>query len=285
MTKALPQHVAIIMDGNGRWAEVRGRNRTFGHLRGARVARETIEGCSERGIKNLTLYTFSSENWLRPLEEVSFLMTLLSRHLKRERANLVKNNIRFKAIGDLARLPENVLNEVNLTIAATAHCTGMNLTFALSYGGRQDILSASRKIAVATALEVAEKLASGEISKNEVAGLAERLVSGSDFESRFESQLQTAGLRDPDLIIRTSGESRLSNFFLWQSAYSEIYITPTLWPDFDSNELGSALDWYRGRERRFGRTTAQLSELRGLDQRATEKFTPPTATPDLAIRQ
>jgi undecaprenyl diphosphate synthase len=234
-TKPLPQHVAIIMDGNGRWAETRGRNRTFGHLRGARVAREIIEACSERGIENLTLYTFSSENWMRPLEEVSFLMALLSRHLKRERANLVKNNIRFYAIGELSRLPATVLKEVNETVEATSTCNGMRLTFALSYGGRQDILAAVKTI-------VEEGLSPDAITENAI-----------------ESRLQTAGLRDPDLIIRTSGESRLSNFFLWQSAYSEIFITPTLWPDYTSAELDSALNWYQSRERRFGRTTAQIA--------------------------
>ncbi|CAN5726505.1 polyprenyl diphosphate synthase [soil metagenome] len=234
-TKPLPQHVAIIMDGNGRWAETRGRNRTFGHLRGARVAREIIEACSERGVENLTLYTFSSENWLRPLEEVSFLMALLSRHLKRERANLVKNNIRFYAIGELSRLPASVLAEVDETIRATASCTGMRLTFALSYGGRQDILSAVKSL------------------------IADGVSPDSITEKALESRLQTAGLRDPDLIIRTSGESRLSNFFLWQSAYSEIFITPTLWPDYTATELDTAFSWYQSRERRFGRTTAQIT--------------------------
>lgn len=235
MTKPLPQHVAIIMDGNGRWAEVRGRNRTFGHLRGARIAREVIEACSERGIENLTLYTFSAENWLRPLEEVSFLMALLSRHLKRERANLVKNNIQFFAIGELSRLPSSVLEEVNETIRATSHCTGMRLTFALSYGGRQDILGAVKSL-------IADGVGADQID-----------------EKAIESRLLTQGMRDPDLIIRTSGESRLSNFFLWQSAYSEIFITPTLWPDYTTAELDSAFTWYQSRERRFGKTTAQLA--------------------------
>ncbi len=244
MKKPLPQHVAIIMDGNGRWAETRGRNRTFGHLRGARVAREIIEACSKRGIENLTLYTFSSENWMRPLEEVSFLMALLSRHLKRERANLVKNDIRFSAIGELSRLPPAVVNEVNETIRATAHCTGMRLTFALSYGGRQDILSAVK-------LMVAEGLSANSID-----------------EKALEARLQTAGLRDPDLVIRTSGESRLSNFFLWQSAYSEIFITPTLWPDYEAAELDAAFAWYQSRERRYGRTTAQISRANNENQLA-----------------
>ncbi len=261
MKKPLPQHVAIIMDGNGRWAETRGRNRTFGHLRGARVAREIIEACSERGIENLTLYTFSSENWLRPLEEVSFLMALLSRHLKRERANLIKNNIRFFAIGELDRLPASVLEEVNETICATANCTGLRLTFALSYGGRQDILAAARSASRDAMARIAPDLASGKISPEE----AVRLAGESMTEKSFAARLQTGNARDPDLIIRTSGESRLSNFFLWQSAYSEIFITPTLWPDYGTQELEAALSWYQARERRFGRTSSQLTRANAPD--------------------
>lgn len=233
------------MDGNGRWAENRGRNRTFGHLRGARVAREMIEACSERGIEALTLYTFSSENWMRPLEEVSFLMALLSRHLKRERANLVKNNIQFHAIGELDRLPKSVREEVDETIRATTACNGMKLTFALSYGGRQDILAAVKSL-------VRDGVAADVID-----------------EATFESRLLTAGMRDPDLIIRTSGESRLSNFFLWQSAYSEIYITQTLWPDYTKEELETALSWYQTRERRFGRTTAQIASTNEANESVT----------------
>jgi undecaprenyl diphosphate synthase len=233
------------MDGNGRWAELRRRNRTFGHLRGARIAREIIETCSKKGIGHLTLYAFSAENWLRPLEEVSFLMALLSRHLKRERANLVKNNIRFAAIGDLKKLPASVMAEVDETIRATENCTGMLLTFALSYGGRQEIVEATRAIAQA--------VARGELSIDQID------------ESLFESNLQTGRLPtgktpDPDLIIRTSGESRLSNFLLWQSAYSEILITPTLWPDYGEKEFEEALNWFSGRERRFGKTSSQIHE-------------------------
>ncbi len=270
MKKPLPQHVAIIMDGNGRWAETRGRNRTFGHLRGARVAREIIEACSERGIENLTLYTFSSENWLRPLEEVSFLMALLSRHLKRERANLIKNNIQFFAIGELDRLPSLVLDEVSETIRATAKCTGLRLTFALSYGGRQDILGAARSAAQAMMAHLAPDLASGKISVEE----AIRLAGESMTEKSFAAQLQTGGARDPDLIIRTSGEFRLSNFFLWQSAYSEIFITPTLWPDYGTQELDAALSWYQARERRYGRTSAQLARANSPDTVDSAKSSP-----------
>jgi undecaprenyl diphosphate synthase len=239
----LPRHVAIIMDGNGRWAELRRRNRTFGHLRGARIAREIIEAASKRGITELTLYTFSSENWLRPLEEVSFLMALLSRHLKRERATLVKNQIQFRAIGELDRLPASVRAEVEETVRATAGCTGMKLTFALSYGGRQEILNAAKSLAAAAA--------KGEFDPS--------TISDEQLTERFQSGLLTNGMTDPDLVIRTSGEARLSNFFLWQCAYSEIYFTQTLWPDYGEEELEKALQWYGSRERRFGRTSAQIA--------------------------
>ncbi len=248
----LPKHVAIIMDGNGRWAELRRRNRTFGHLRGARIAREIIEAASKRGLKELTLYTFSSENWLRPLEEVSFLMALLSRHLKRERATLIKNQIQFRAIGELDRLPASVRAEVEETVRATASCTGMKLTFALSYGGRQEILNAAKKMAVAAV--------SGEFDPS--------TITDEQLNEKFQSGLLTNGMTDPDLVIRTSGETRLSNFFLWQCAYSEIYFTQTLWPDYGEEELEKALHWYGSRERRFGRTSAQIAG--GINRLATD---------------
>lgn len=274
------------MDGNGRWAETRGRNRTFGHLRGARVAREIIEACSERGIENLTLYTFSSENWLRPLEEVSFLMALLSRHLKRERANLVKNNIQFSAIGELTRLPASVLAEVDETIRATAHCDGLRLTFALSYGGRQDILAATRATVEEVMSRLAPDLASGKISVEE----AVRIAGDSVSEKSFGAKLQTMNARDPDLIIRTSGESRISNFFLWQSAYSEIFFTPTLWPDYSAKELDSAFVWYQSRERRYGRTSAQIAKtekqqvLPKKAQESTTSFISESVSADVVTR-
>jgi undecaprenyl diphosphate synthase len=239
----LPKHVAIIMDGNGRWAEHRRRNRTFGHLRGARIAREIIEAASKRGLKELTLYTFSSENWLRPLEEVSFLMALLSRHLKRERATLIKHKIRFQAIGELDRLPASVRAEVDETIRATASCTGMKLTFALSYGGRQEILNAAKSMAVDAAKGIFDP----------------SNITDEQLAQRFQAGLLTKGMTDPDLVIRTSGETRLSNFFLWQCAYSEIYFTQTLWPDYSEAELEQALQWYGTRERRYGRTSAQIA--------------------------
>lgn len=229
------------MDGNGRWAQVRGRDRTFGHLKGARMAKNTIETCAELGVQQLTLYAFSTENWLRPKNEVSFLMMLLARHLRKERRNLLKNNIRFSVIGDLSRLPKPVLNETEQTIEATRGNTGMSLTFALSYGSRQEITSAVQ--------ELCREAAAGRIQPDEI---TEKMIS---------DRLQTATMPDPDLIIRTSGEYRLSNFLLWQAAYSELYITETLWPDFTTEELQKAFKQFSLRERRFGRTTAQLKQV------------------------
>ena len=243
----LPQHLAIIMDGNGRWAELRRRDRTFGHLKGARVAKTIIETCAQQGLKQLTLYAFSTENWLRPKMEVAFLMILLTRHLQRERKTLMKNNIRFSVIGEIDRLPAPVLAEVNKTLEMTAKNTGMSLTFALSYGGRQEITCAMKSIA--------EEVAAGRLKPEDV---TEELIAKT---------LQSAAVheKDPDLIIRTSGEYRLSNFMLWQAAYSELYITPTLWPEFTPKELQLAFAQFSGRERRFGRTTAQISSISPLE--------------------
>ena len=236
----LPSHVAIIMDGNGRWAEMRGRDRAFGHLRGARVAKQTIETCAALGLDQLTLYAFSTENWKRPRAEVSFLMLLLGRHMRKERLNLVRNNIRFSVIGEVDRLPAPVLEEVEKTIAATSACTGMSLTFALSYGGRQEIAAAARALAI--------DVASGRLAADDIN------------EDSFAAKLSTSHMSDPDLIIRTSGEFRLSNFMLWQAAYSELYITQTNWPDFTEAELMEAFEHFASRERRFGCTTAQVSD-------------------------
>ncbi len=231
-------HLAIIMDGNGRWAELRGRNRAFGHMKGARVAREMIEACAELGIRQLTLYAFSTENWMRPAQEVSFLMTLLARHLRRERKDLIKQNIRFSVIGDSARLPDSVQAEVRQTIQDTQNCTGMSLTFALSYGSRQEITHALRSIV------------------SDVA--AGRLDASTINEDLIHQRLETAAMPDLDLVIRTSGEFRLSNFLLWQAAYSELYVTPTLWPDFSRSELAAAIEQFSQRSRRFGKTSDQI---------------------------
>ncbi|MBX7230482.1 MAG: di-trans,poly-cis-decaprenylcistransferase [Bdellovibrionales bacterium] len=234
----LPRHLAIIMDGNGRWAKSRGRNRLYGHIRGAQVAKQTIENCARLGIKNLTLFAFSTENWFRPSEEVSFLMGLMARKLKIEAPSLIKNNIRFHCIGNLRNLPSAVREKALETIKLTAHCTGMNLTCALSYGGRQEITAAARLIA--------EEVAKGSLKPENID------------EALFAGALDSSFMPDPDLIIRTSGEHRLSNFFLWQAAYSEIHIVDKSWPEFSKVELYQALETFSKRERRFGKTSEQI---------------------------
>lgn len=236
----VPRHLAIIMDGNGRWAQARGHHRIYGHARGASVARKVIEECSAKGIANLTLFTFSTENWFRPTEEVTFLMRLLARHLQRETQTLLKNNIRFRCIGDLGRLPTLVRARVEDTIARTSHCTGMNLTFALSYGGRQELVRATQTIAA--------EVARGELSPESID------------EATIASRLESSFLPDPDLIIRTSGEHRLSNFFLWQAAYAEFFVMDRPWPEFSVAELDQALRFFDTRQRRYGRTPEQLTE-------------------------
>lgn len=224
------------MDGNGRWAQSRGQPRNFGHIKGAKVARETIEECARIGIKHLTLYTFSTENWLRPFEEVSFLMNLLEKQLEKERETLIRNNVRFNTIGDRTKLPQGVLAQLDKTIEATANNTGMNLIFALSYGSRQEITNAAQQLAREA--------------------LAGRLQPEDINEDLVDSLMSTSGTPDPDLIIRTSGEFRISNFLLWQAAYSEFFITEKPWPDFNAEELAKALDFFAKRERRFGKISA-----------------------------
>ncbi len=235
-----PQHIAIIMDGNGRWAQNRHRDRVFGHIKGARVAKKIVEYCVEIKTKALTLYAFSEENWGRPIEEVDFLMRLLSRYIIRERSRMIKNNIRFRCIGQLDKIPAHVKNEVEKTMQATANNTGLVLTFALSYGGRQEITQAVRSIA--------QLVNNGKLQPQDI---NEDLISG---------MLQTAPLPDPDLMIRTSGEWRLSNFLPWQSVYTELYFTNKLWPDFNKKDLQQAFSSFKNRERRFGKTTSQLIE-------------------------
>lgn len=233
-------HLAIIMDGNGRWAKNQGRNRIFGHIKGTKVAKKIIEECVRLEVPHLTLYAFSTENWFRPQEEVSFLMGLLSRYLDKERQSLVKNNIHFSVIGDIVRLPEQTRREIEKTIMVTKDNTGLKLVFALSYGGRQEIVHAIQKMTL--------DAAKGTLSPSEVS------------EETVKKYLASYPLPDPDLIIRTSGESRLSNFLTWQSVYSEIYITDTLWPDFTIADFHKALQHYSRRERRFGKVSAQLVE-------------------------
>ena len=224
----IPGHVGIIMDGNGRWAALRGLPRREGHRRGVERSREVIELAAELGLKALTLYAFSTENWRRPSSEVTTLMKLLELYLRKEVAGFMRNNIVFKAIGDVWRLPENIQSVLRETEEKTSSNTGMVLVTALSYSGRNEIIRAVKKI-----------LYSG--------------VKPEDLtEEVFASCLDTAGLSAPDLIIRTSGEMRISNFLLWQSAYSEFYFTDTLWPDFSRDEFLLAVQDYQRRERRFG---------------------------------
>lgn len=234
-------HLAIIMDGNGRWARSRGHNRFFGHVRGARVAKMVVESCAQMGLSHLTLFAFSTENWRRPKDEVSFLMKLLSKWLTKERQNLVNQNIRFQVIGDLNRLPKFAKQEVQATLDKTRDCFGMTFTLALSYGGRQEIVSAARSIA--------KRALAGEIQPEEIS------------EELFSAELNSSFLPDPDLIIRSSGESRLSNFMLWQSAYSELQFFEKTWPEFRLTDLENAIARFETRERRFGLTSAQVIHL------------------------
>lgn len=237
----LPHHLAIIMDGNGRWAQARHKPRTFGHIKGTRVAKKIITECSRLGIKHLTLYAFSTENWLRPQVEVSFLMKLLQRYLKKETQNLIKENIRLNFIGNETQIPPEVLKSLHSSMEATSHCTGLNLVFALSYGSRQEIITAVKKIG--------QKIKSGDLTLDQI-----------DNEL-MDSCLYTHGTPDPDLIIRTSGELRLSNFLLWQAAYSEFYFSEILWPDFSYSHLCDALNSFTHRKRRFGKAEEELNEL------------------------
>lgn len=235
----LPKHVAIIMDGNGRWAQLKRHPRTLGHIKGTRVAKKIITACSRRGIQNLTLYAFSTENWLRPESEVSLLMTILRRYLKKETSNLIKENIRFSVIGDLSKIPKDVAVAIANAIQATSNCSGLNLVFALSYGSRQEITAAVQSIA--------HRISTGELNPAEV---DEQLITTS---------LSTYPTPDPDLIIRTSGEQRLSNFLLWQAAYAEFYFTEVLWPNFTESHLDEALQAFSVRQRRFGKVSAHDS--------------------------
>ncbi len=225
------------MDGNGRWAKARRHGRFYGHLKGAKVAKTVIEECARLKVPYLTLFAFSTENWFRPVDEVSFLMHLLNRQLIREKKTLMRNNIRFQCIGEIARLPETVREVVLDTIESTTENTGMVLTFAISYGGRQEITQVAR--------ELVRQAKLGMIEEDDV---DEALVAGL---------LPSSSIPDPDLIIRTSGESRLSNFFLWQSAYSEIVFEEKSWPDFEIEDLNRILKSVALRERRFGRTSDQ----------------------------
>lgn len=234
----IPNHIAVIMDGNGRWAKKMGKPRIFGHKSALTAVRETIEASAEIGVKFLTLYAFSSENWNRPKIEVAALMELLVSSIRKELNSLNENNIRLLAIGDLGALPKKGQRELKDAIESTKNNTKMTLVLALSYGSRAEILNATRKIAT--------DVKNGEISVDDID------------ENRFEQYLATRFTPDPDLLIRTSGEHRISNFLLWQIAYSELVFVDKFWPDFRKKDLYSAIDTYQKRERRFGKTSEQI---------------------------
>lgn len=232
----IPSHIAIIMDGNGRWAKQRGQIRTFGHQAGAETVHVIAEEAARLGVKYLTLYTFSTENWNRPVDEVAALMSLLMDSIEEE--TFMKNNISFRIIGDTSKLPENVLERLNRCIERTSVNTGMCLTLALSYSSKWEITEAVRQIA--------SRVSAGDLKADEI---TDQTVDGF---------LATHYMPDPDLLIRTGGEVRLSNFLLWQCAYSELYFCDTFWPDFKAEELCKAICDYQRRERRFGKTSEQI---------------------------
>ncbi len=236
----LPAHVAVIMDGNGRWAIQHGMDRIFGHQKGVESVRSVIEAAAELGIGYLTLYAFSTENWGRPDDEVSALMGLMVQSLNNETSTMVSNNIRMTAIGDLSRLADDVRERLSETIQTTSGSTGLNLIIALSYSSRWEITEAARK--------AARESASGKLDPETID------------ETLFEKYLSTEGIPDPDLLIRTSGEMRISNFLLWQMAYTELYFTYKLWPDFGKEDFYDAIIDFQKRERRFGKTSEQLPE-------------------------
>lgn len=238
--KRLPRHIAIIMDGNGRWAKQKGNPRIFGHRNGVAAVRDTVEAAAELGIEYLTLYAFSTENWNRPRTEIDALMTLLVATINKETKTLLDNNVRLEAIGDIDSLPESVAQQLKGAIKKTKKNKRLTLTLALSYSSRWEILTAVR--------EIAKDIQEGKIDSEDI---------NSDI---FESYLNTANMPDPELLIRTSGEFRISNYLLWQIAYAELYFTPTLWPDFRREHLYQAILDYQCRERRFGKISEQVAE-------------------------
>lgn len=229
----LPEHIAIIMDGNGRWATRHGRQRVYGHARGIESVRDITEACAELGIGFLTMYTFSTENWHRPESEVNAIMDLLVKTVRSERKTLLDNNVRLAVIGEMDRLPELCRHELQDCMDATSHCTGLTLVLAISYSGRWEITQASRRIANEVRL--------GRLDPDEID------------ESVVSSYLETAGMPDPDLLIRTGGDLRVSNFLLWQVAYAEIFVTESSWPEFRRRHLYTILKKFQDRDRRFGR--------------------------------
>jgi undecaprenyl diphosphate synthase len=239
-TDKLPSHIAIIMDGNGRWAKQRGMDRIFGHHQGVNALREIIEAAAELKIKYLTVYAFSTENWGRPDNEVSALMSIMVQSLNEETDTLVNNNIKLSAIGDTERLAADVKKRLVETINLTSVATGLNLIVAMSYSSRWEITEAAKKLA-----------------NDIITGTVKPKAAN---ERNFEKYLATYGIPDPELMIRTSGELRISNFLLWQIAYAELYFTETLWPDFSKEEFYKSIVEFQKRERRFGKTSEQLSD-------------------------
>lgn len=236
----LPKHLAIIMDGNGRWAKAKGKPRAFGHEAGFRAVRSIVEACAKLEIPYLTLYAFSTENWFRPKKEVDILMRILLSALKSELETMQKNNIKLQTVGGISTLPGVILEELERVVEQTSQNTGMVLTLALSYGGREELVSMAKVLA--------EKVKNGLIHEQDID------------ESVVNEHLYTAEMPDVDLLIRTSGEMRISNFLLWQSAYAELYFTERYWPDFREEHLLEALTDYQNRERRFGKTSEQLEK-------------------------
>ena len=234
----LPKHIAVIMDGNGRWAKKKGLRREFGHREGRKAVKKIVESCAELNIKNLTLYAFSTENWNRPKLEIDFLMQLLFLSLKDELKNLNRNNIKFETIGNLDRLPKKISNYLEKVKDETQSNSALTLTLALSYGSRNEIVNVVR--------EISDKVKNNIISSKKID------------ETVINDHLYTRHLPDVDLLIRTSGEKRISNFLLWQIAYSELYFTKKLWPDFGKTDLYKAIISYQNRERRFGKTSEQV---------------------------
>jgi undecaprenyl diphosphate synthase len=235
----LPVHIAIIMDGNGRWAKQQGKGRIYGHKHGVDTVRKIVEACAELGVKYLTLYTFSVENWQRPLTEINALMSLLVSTIKKEVNTLMKNNIRLDVIGDIQRLPDNTFKQVTEAMKQTSNNTGLTLIMALSYSSRWDILNACKQLA--------ELVENNKISKSDIN------------ETLFSSLLSTSNFPNPELLIRTSGETRISNFLLWELAYTELYFSAKNWPEFTKDDLYKAIIDYQSRERRFGKTSEQLN--------------------------
>ena len=235
----LPAHIAIIMDGNGRWAKANNLPRVAGHIEGINSVREIVQVCGEIGVSYLTLYTFSNENWKRPQKEVSAIMKLLLSTIKKEVGNLNKNNVRLSTIGNINNLPDNSRQGILDGIEVTKNNTGLNLILALNYSSRQELLMAVQRIA--------DKILSGEMNSNQIS------------EAIFSRELYTVDIPDPDLLIRTGGESRISNFLLWQLAYTEFFLTDIHWPDFREEDLLNSIIDYQGRQRRFGQIEEQVS--------------------------